>query len=211
LSKYLSEFLKWTQITSNSALTLLSSFFKSFESKLTLNSPSYHRKLRSFTKKVFACFAKLNSRMERRHTGVFMSRDIMLGPYDSPESRTKYGRIIAEYLASDGSASFGVEPESLFVGDLVVDYLEHAKTYFGDSTEGRNVKRALAPVAKLYMDIPTTEFGPLQFKAVRADWTHKSMEIHTLADDSQSQKKPSRGYVNAQMSRVLRKESLQDD
>ena len=52
------------------------------------------------------------------------------------------------------------------------------------------MKRAMAPVAELYAESPVDEFGALQFKAVRTKWT---------SDPTRS-----RGYVNAQMKRVLR-------
>jgi integrase len=121
---------------------------------------------------------------------TIQGRDYFLGKFDSEESRKEYARIIAEYLASEGKTTFDKPVSELCVGHVLADYLDHCKGYFGDSTEGKNVKRAMAPVAELYSDLPVDEFGPLQFKAVRTKWT----EVTTR----------SRGYCNAQMKRVLR-------
>lgn len=145
----------------------------------------------------------------RRHSSgqarvTIRGRDILLGPWDSEQSRQAYARVVAEYLANQGTVSVPRASTEVCAGELIADYLVHIKHYHGDTTERENIKRALAPVAKLYAELPANEFGPVQFKAVRADWTHKSVEIDTLADDSKPQKARSRGYVNSQMARVLR-------
>lgn len=131
----------------------------------------------------------------RRHKSgqarvTILGKDYLLGPFDTDESRREYARLIAEYLASGRSQSFGKAPESLTVADVVADYLRFGKTYFGElSKEYKNIKRALAPVIKLYADFAGQDFGPNQFKTVRADWISPNR---------------SRGYVNGQMARVLR-------
>jgi hypothetical protein len=45
-------------------------------------------------------------------------RDYYLGGHGSPESRKKYNRLLAEYLASDKSPSFGTSPEELNVNQV---------------------------------------------------------------------------------------------
>ncbi len=131
----------------------------------------------------------------RRHCSgqarvTIRSRDIMLGPFDSPESHEKYGKVIAEYLASQTPRTFAKPVDIVLIGELVADYLIYAQAYFGDAKEGKNVKRAVKPVAALYAELPVEEFGALQFKAVREQW---------LLDGTRA-----RGYVNGQMARVLR-------
>lgn len=121
---------------------------------------------------------------------TILGKDYLLGPYDSEESRQEYARLIAEYLASGRSKTFGKDPDSLTIAMVVADYLQFGKSYFGESTkEYKNIKRALAPLIKLYADVAVEEFGPNQFKTVRSDW---------ISPDR------SRGYVNGQMARVLR-------
>jgi integrase len=115
----------------------------------------------------------------------------MLGPYDSPKSRVEYARIIGEYLANKTPQSRTAKREGRpCFGPLVVDYVSHLKTYYGDVTETANCKRALKPLTELYVDFYVEDFGPLQFKAVR--------------DAHLQDKNRSRGYVNGLMARVLR-------
>lgn len=130
----------------------------------------------------------------RRHCSgqarvTLRGKDYLLGVYDSPESREEYARLIAEYLTS-GSQGFGRKPEQLLIADVVLDYLAHAKAYYRESTEYANLKLATKPLATLYASLPASEFGPAQYKAVRAEW---------LSEASRS-----RQYVNKQMKRLLR-------
>lgn len=131
----------------------------------------------------------------RRHVSgqarvTIWGKDYFLGDFDSEASHKEYARLIAEYLASGGKRTFTKCPTELCIGHVLADYLDFCKGYFEEATEGKNVKRAMVPLAELYADTPVDEFGPLQFKAVRTRWT---------SDTSRS-----RGYVNAQMKRVLR-------
>lgn len=65
-------------------------------------------------------------------------RDHLLGPYGSPESKEKYGRLIAEYSAANKSKAFGKKAKFL-IEDLLLAYLEHAKDYYAGSTEFANI------------------------------------------------------------------------
>jgi integrase len=96
-------------------------------------------------------------------------RDYLLGPFGSVASRAEYDRIIAEYLESGRSASFGISREGVTVAMVMADYLAHAKAYYGTgaSSELHRIKLAIRPIKALYASMNAAEFGPEQFKAVR--------------------------------------------
>lgn len=102
-------------------------------------------------------------------------RDIYLGPYETPESRSKYDQVVADWLANGRTLDVrrtATETQTAFaMCELMVAYLEHAKIYYvknGRQTgEARNIHDALRPVMKLYSKLPVTEFGPRALKTVR--------------------------------------------
>lgn len=118
-------------------------------------------------------------------------RDHYLGPYGTKTSHREYDRVIAEYLTSGRSGSYGTEGECYTVAMLLVDYAKHAKGYYGtgDSSEFHRIKRAVKPLKHLYAKAAADEFGPNQFKACR----------QRLIDDGLS-----RSGINAHMKRVAR-------
>ncbi len=129
----------------------------------------------------------------RRHSSgqarvTLNGKDYLLGPWDSPESKAEYARLIAEY--STAGECFGKQPKSLNMASVLVEYLDHAEKYYSKSTEFENLKLALKPVNELYLETSAAAFGSTQFKACRKWW---------LQD-----KKRTRQYVNKQMKRLLR-------
>ncbi len=116
-------------------------------------------------------------------------RDHLLGPYGSDESKEKYGRLIAEYSASDKSDNYGKSDEFL-IEDLLLAYMKHAQQYYAGSTEYANMKLVVAPVLDLYGTLPAAKFGAAEYRAVREKW----MEVD----------RRSRQYINKQMKRFLR-------
>lgn len=111
----------------------------------------------------------------RRHRGSNQAvvglngRDYYLGPYGTRTSKLEYDRLVAEWLASGRSMAFGVSPASLSVAELLVGYLTHAQSYYGDGKKGEyaNMRRALRPVKELYSKTAAADFGPTQLKTVR--------------------------------------------
>lgn len=121
-----------------------------------------------------------------------------LGPFGSPESRLRYDTLIAEYLASGRSPTFGQSRHQRVyaIADLIVGYMAFCKEHYpvGAGSETESTKYALRPLARLYRDLPAHEFGPLQFKTVRDEWLQPNKKGV----------RPSRGYINAQMKRIVR-------
>jgi integrase len=114
-------------------------------------------------------------------------RDHLLGPYGTKASHAEWDRLVSEWLATGRSSSYGSKEPVLSITELAVDYVEHAKAYYGSgpNSELHRIVRALRPVRELYGPTPAVEFGVLQFEAVR-------------------QKLLARTYINATMRRVAR-------
>jgi integrase len=95
-------------------------------------------------------------------------RDVLLGPYRTPESRAEYRRVIAEWAARGHRMPSG----NLTVTELIAAFFEFAQGYYrkadGEPTnEVVEIKYALKPVRQLYGNIQAATFGPLALKAVR--------------------------------------------
>jgi integrase len=102
-------------------------------------------------------------------------RDVYLGPYGSPESEARYENAVAEWLKNDREPpprpSRGVPHDRLVVDELILAYLEFAKSYYvkgGRQTgEVRNIKDALRFASSLCGSTPVAEFGPAALRAAR--------------------------------------------
>lgn len=121
-----------------------------------------------------------------------------LGVYNSPQSKTKYKRLIAESLASP--AAFSVSKSNPTIAELLLAYAKHCQRFYGTGPESewRRVKPVLKACKNLYADIRVIEFGPLQFRAVRQsllDGQHVAKA---------KRRRLSRRYVNALMDRLRR-------
>ena len=133
----------------------------------------------------------------RKHRGsgqavvTLGGRDYYLGPHNTKVSKNQYDRLIAEWLASGRSPSFGATEAELSIAELLVVYLRYAKGYYGEGpkSEFNHYRRVARPLKSLYSGTAAAEFGPLQFKAVREQF---------IADGC------SRRFINACMIRVAR-------
>ena len=92
-------------------------------------------------------------------------RDVYFGPYDSPTSRERYARFIAE-LATHSTpavddAGPGVHDPDLPVAELILRYLQFAQSYHGKGAdEFASLRGALKPVTQLYGTSRVRNFGP---------------------------------------------------
>ena len=96
-------------------------------------------------------------------------RDYLLGTYGTKESKQKYNRLVAEWLASNQSKSFGVPVAELLIVEVLSAYMKYAKQYYGDGPESEfhRIKPAVAALRSLYGTEPASSYGPLQYKATR--------------------------------------------
>jgi integrase len=95
---------------------------------------------------------------------------IYLGPWRSSESKERYGRITAEWLA--GGRQLRADPKSIIMAEIVVRFRKWASTYYADADgkdtgEAQNFDHAVRPLLKLYGRTPASEFGPLRLRTVR--------------------------------------------
>ncbi len=100
-------------------------------------------------------------------------RDVLLGVYNSPESKAEYARLIAEFGVSPTVATVRIPIEAApTVNEILFAFWEHAQRHYrrtdGTTTNELNeYRKTLKPLRLLYGHRPATEFGPLALKAVR--------------------------------------------
>lgn len=91
-------------------------------------------------------------------------RDHYLGKFDSPESREKYRGLIATYVAT------GYAPVT---GNVTTVRQAVDRFWFGRELapkDRHHFKQVLRPVMSLFGDTPLTDFGPVRFRTVRAEF-----------------------------------------
>ena len=97
-------------------------------------------------------------------------RDVYLGPYNSPESKTAYARVLAERTATVPTTP--ADRQDLTVDEMLLPFLEYADRHYRRpdgtaTTEIDEIKRSLAPVHKLYGNTLAAKFGPKALAVVR--------------------------------------------
>jgi integrase len=125
-------------------------------------------------------------------------REILLGPWESAESKAEYARVLAELAANQGhlppSGAGASAPPDLSVNEVMLAFLRHAEQHYrhedGTPTgEADNYREALRPLRALYGQVAARDFGPLALRAVREAMVKGGL---------------SRGTVNARVNRVRR-------
>ncbi|MEO1584817.1 MAG: site-specific integrase [Planctomycetota bacterium] len=118
---------------------------------------------------------------------VLGGRHIYLGPYESPESREKYDRLIAEYLAAGRNVDLMpsiTRRDRFCVIDLIAAFKDHAEAYYvkdGEPTKTiANLRIACRRLRELYGSLPVEEFGPAQLRAVRETWINDGNNERTV-------------------------------
>ena len=120
--------------------------------------------------------------------GLGGRKTVYLGPYDSPESRREYARIVAELAATPGPAAVRTPAEpaaghSVTVNEVLLAFWRHAERHYrrpdGTPTdELAQYRQTFRLVKELYGHTPATEFGPRALKSLRqrmidVGWTRK--------------------------------------
>ncbi len=99
------------------------------------------------------------------------SKDHYLGPWQSPQSRLKYERLITQLLTGEPTAVVQDDPADITIAELCVMYLRWAETHYTKdgkpTSELVNVKRAIRCLTELYAALPVKQFSPLKLKACR--------------------------------------------
>ncbi|MGF1582951.1 MAG: hypothetical protein ACFCD0_26830 [Gemmataceae bacterium] len=116
-------------------------------------------------------------------------KDVLLGTFDTPESRERYGRVIAEWQANyQQPVQTGNFSCSITINELILLYWKHVEVYYvkdGEPTsEQDNIRQALRFLKQLYGFTAAQEFGPLALKAVRqAMIDHKVVKKYRAKDE----------------------------
>ncbi len=130
-------------------------------------------------------------RRSRRKTGRDLAfveidgRRLYLGAYGTADSRERYHRLLAEWVAN--GRHLPVAADDITVTGVAALFLRWARGYYvkhGKRTaEPENIALAVRPAKKLYGRTPAAEFGPRALKAVRQKmidrgWTRKYINRH---------------------------------
>ena len=97
-------------------------------------------------------------------------KDMLLGIYNSPESKEEYRRVLTDLAA--GRLNIGA-PADLTVNELCANYWKHAQEYYPPDPEGKptselaDFRYTIWEFRSFVSDLPAREFGPLLFKALR--------------------------------------------
>src|SRR5262249_32801420 len=112
---------------------------------------------------------------------VLNGTSVYLGKWNTPESRSEYERVIAEWLARGRTVPHPIPSsppaeatDDLRVSELILAFFDHAKKHYrhpdGKPTgELDNFRDALRPLRRLFGDTLAREFGPLRLRAVREE------------------------------------------
>jgi hypothetical protein len=97
---------------------------------------------------------------------------IYLGPPGSPQSKARYDRLIAEWIAGGRAYLKPEERDGVSVNEILLAYRRFAETYYAnaDGTNAKELERinlAIRPVTELYGETPAKDFGPRALKIVR--------------------------------------------
>jgi len=112
--------------------------------------------------------------------------DHYLGHHNSPESKTQYEQLMAEWLAShrqlppdESSAT-----ETLTINEVFLAYWEHAQVHYRKNGRPTSqvglTKLATRPLVELYGKTPLSAFGPLALKTVRERMIQKNISLSVI-------------------------------
>lgn len=145
--------------------------------------------------------ARLPSYRLHKATGqavvTLSGKDHYLGKHGTPESREKYNRLLAQWIAGGRTplraAHAEGEAEGISINELILAYFRHCQVYYqknGQPTsQVRLIQRSLKVLRKLYGTEPAASFGPSDLKAVRQVFIDEGL---------------SRGVVNSQVGNIRR-------
>jgi hypothetical protein len=128
--------------------------------------------------------------------GLGGRHDVLLGPYDSPESHAEYARVIAEWLANGRRLPppAAAPAPDLTINELLLDFWRWAEQHYRDAEgepgrELENLRAALRPLRQLYGHTPAEQFGPLALRALQENMAKSGL---------------CRTTINARINRVTR-------
>lgn len=106
-------------------------------------------------------------------------KPIYLGQYDSPESRSRYEEIIADWQRNQD-----VDRHTLSVDELALRYIEHARKHYRkngrETSEVASIRAGLRVLVAIAGKLRARDFGPLKLQEVRdamiaRNWKRRSI------------------------------------
>ena len=112
-------------------------------------------------------------------------RDILLGEYDSQESRERYDAVIAEWLANGrrlhGQPQQAQVKDGIVVAQVALSYLDWAEGYYSDRRLP-SIKSVLRVLNTIAADDPVEQFGPNRLREVREEMLRRGWCRRTIND-----------------------------
>jgi integrase len=97
--------------------------------------------------------------------------DILLGSWDSPESKAEYARVLGVLGANGGrypDPEQAVAPAGLSVNEIILAFWQHAEAHYGaGNKELEQYRYSLRPLREMYGSHPADKFTPKCLKTVR--------------------------------------------
>ncbi len=115
---------------------------------------------------VYRCHKASNQAITTVRLASGARRDIYLGVWRSPASKAEYGRIVALVTANGGI--YPSTADDLTVNEAMVRYVRHIDAYYAGSGSAVKIKAVLKYLKRLFGSTKIAEFGPPEFKVVRA-------------------------------------------
>lgn len=119
--------------------------------------------------------------------GVGGRKDVYLGAFGSPESRTEYGRVIHQWETQPTVCCRPGKRPDLTVNELILAYWNWAQDRYvkdGKPTSEQNcIRMAIRFMRDLFGDTLAGEFGPLALKTVRGAMVKHKVTRETKVKD----------------------------
>jgi integrase len=118
--------------------------------------------------------------------GIGGRRDILLGKYDSPESRAEYHRVVGEWRAAGCRLPAPTLDTGVSVAEVAAAYVRHAEATFGPAKPGEtsstteNIKIAVRPLRELYGYTAAADLGPRALKALQKHLVDQGLSRNTI-------------------------------
>jgi integrase len=105
--------------------------------------------------------------------------DHYLGPWNSAESKSRYDKVVNEWLARGRRLSDRTGADSvLLMKELILGYYGHIVATIPEEVD--RIKLALKPVREMYGELPAAKFGPVAFQAVRTKLVDSGLCVSTV-------------------------------
>ncbi len=96
-------------------------------------------------------------------------RDILLGPWNTEQSKAEYARVLTLLSAHGGCYPASQPTRSCpSVNEVILAFWKHAETHYGEGNkELEQFRYALRPLREMFGELPADKFSPKRLKEVR--------------------------------------------